>query len=117
MKPRSGAGDSIWQVKAVRHRRRCTFLGIGTVHLSWQARQRAEVLEIPIERVCKVDIAVTRMNGYIIKRVELAAKEVVYEHCKGFRKRMTKPRPPSSPVVLYGSRGFITTRAEVVSLP
>ena len=70
-------GVTIWEVEAIRHDGDRSRGRIQSVHLVREAGCRTEVLEVPIESVGEVDIAVAWIDSYIVKRVELSAKVIV----------------------------------------
>ena len=60
-----------------------TILEVVAVDLLPNAGIRTEVLEVAVESVGEVEIAILWMDGKVVERVELAAKVVVHESCVG----------------------------------
>jgi hypothetical protein len=49
-------------------------------HLLWHPWRRPEILHIPVGWICKVNLAVSWVDGEVVERVELPAEEVVQDH-------------------------------------
>ena len=54
-------------------------------HLLWHPRRGPEVLVIPVCGIGKIDLAVARVDGGVVERVELAAKDIVQNYCRNNR--------------------------------
>lgn len=58
-----------------------TRLEVVAVDLLPNAGVRTEILEVAVESVSEVEIAVLRVDSKVIERVKLAAKVIVQESC------------------------------------
>lgn len=76
-KPRGGAKFTVREYESICHNRYRTGGIIPAVHLVAQARSRPKVLQIPVQRVCKVDILALGVNHHIVHRAELSTKVIV----------------------------------------
>lgn len=72
-----GHGNAIRVAKTISHNGDSASVEVVSVHLLSDAGVKPEILEVAVQRVGKVEIAVHRVDDEIIKRAELAAKVVV----------------------------------------
>lgn len=97
--------------------RDCSGGWVQSIDLIWQPGDRTEVLKVPVQRVCEVDVPVARIDRYIVKRVKLTTEVVVDEDFGVISNKAQGETSVSLPVVLYGSRGFITNSDGGMSAP
>ena len=97
--------------------RGCSGGWVQSIDLIWQPGDRTEVLKVPVQRVCEVDVSIARVDSHIIERVELTTEVVVDEDFGVISNEAQGESSVSSPVVLYGSRGFITNSDGGMSAP
>lgn len=101
-KYKSGCRNTVWFVKAVSYCRQRPSARIETIYLSRQARERAEVLEVAVVWIRKVEFAITRVDSYVVESAELSPIVIVDKHfehvSEGFK--LVRLRKHVSPVVL-----------------
>lgn len=68
---------TVWQLESIGDSHQGTSGGCQAIDHVWQGRRRPKVLQIAIQGIGEIDVAVTGIDGHIVERVELTTKEVV----------------------------------------
>ena len=115
----SGAILTIGHIEPISSNPHCSRGCIEPPDLLRQPWGRPEILNVSIGRVRKVNLAAMGVDGGIVERVELAAEEVIQDHCRycSVNASLTPTKAGLSPVVLYGGSGFMRYMAGAIFSP